>query len=153
MPGTRTTPIRRIRPTWYQRWYPSAVVLPNKKVLILNGTDQDTSLGPPADDQPCSSETDNTPCSKVRQTVPELYDPEADQTIALENAQKLQPMYARSYVVQTGRGWHDWKVASVGEADPIFLPTLEDHRRVRSLVLHRRHLSARCPGGRAGRNA
>ena len=57
--------------------------------------------------------------------MPEIYDPEADRTIALENAQKLQPMYARSYVVQTGRGWHDWKVASVGEADPDFLPTLE----------------------------
>jgi Domain of unknown function (DUF1929) len=109
----------------YQRWYPTAVVLPNKKVLILNGTDQDTSLGPPADDLPCSSEADNTECSKVRQKVPEIYDPKADQTIALENAQKLQPMYARSYVVQTGRGWHDWKVASVGEADPNFLPTLE----------------------------
>jgi hypothetical protein len=109
----------------YQRWYPSAVVLPDKKVLILNGTDQDTSLGPPADDLPCSSEEDNTPCSKVRQTVPELYDPKEDRTIALENAQKLQQMYAPSYVVQTGRGWHDWKVASVGEAHPDFLPTLE----------------------------
>jgi Domain of unknown function (DUF1929) len=109
----------------YQRWYPSAIVLPDKKVLILNGTDQDTSLGPPADDLPCSSEADNTPCSKVRQKVPEVYDPEADRTIALENAQKLQPMYARSYVVQTGRGWHDWKVAAVGEAHPDFLPTLE----------------------------
>ena len=114
----------------YQRWYPSAIVLPDKKVLILNGTDQDTSLGPPADNQPCSSQADNTPCSKVRQKVPEIYDPEADQTIALENAQKLQPMYARSYVVQTGREWDDWKVASVGEADPDFLPTLQDHRRV-----------------------
>jgi hypothetical protein len=109
----------------YQRWYPSAVVLPDKKVLILNGTDQDTSLGPPADNQPCSSPADNTPCSKVRQKVPEIYDPDADQTIALENAQKLQPMYARSYVVQTGREWDDWKVASVGEADPDFLPTLQ----------------------------
>lgn len=109
----------------YQRWYPSTIVLPNKGVLILNGTDQDTSLGPPADNQPCSSAADNTPCSKVRQKVPEIYDPEADRTIALENAQKLQPMYARSYVVQTGRGWHDWKVASVGEADPDFLPTLQ----------------------------
>jgi Domain of unknown function (DUF1929) len=111
--------------TAYQRWYPSALVLPNKKVLILNGTDQDTSLGKPADDLPCSSEEDNTPCSKVRQKVPELYDPEGDRTIALENAQKLQQMYARSYVVQTGRGWDDWKVASVGEAHSDFLPTLE----------------------------
>ena len=109
----------------YQRWYPSAIVLPDTRVLILNGTDQDTSLGPPADDQPCDSVTDNTPCSKVRQAVPEVYDPKADRTIALENAARLQQMYARSYVVQTGRGWNDWNVASVGEADPNFLPTLE----------------------------
>jgi hypothetical protein len=109
----------------YQRWYPSVITLPDTKVLILNGTDQDTSLGPPADDQPCDSVTDNMPCSKVRQDVPEVYDPKADRTLALENAAKLQPMYARSYVVQTGRGWNDWKVASVGEADPNFLPTLE----------------------------
>jgi hypothetical protein len=109
----------------YQRWYPSAVLLPDKKVLILNGTDQDTSLGPPADDLPCSSEADHTDCSKVRQKVPEIYDPKEDRTIALENAQKLQQMYARSYVIQTGREWDDWKVVSVGEAHPDFLPTLE----------------------------
>lgn len=110
----------------YQRWYPTAVLLPNKKVLILNGTDQDTSLGPPEGQMPCMSVMDNTPCSKIRQVVPELYDPEADATIALENAAKLQPMYARSYVVQTGRGWNDWKVASVGEVDPNHLPSVED---------------------------
>ena len=56
--------------------------------------------------------------------------PEADQTIALENAQKLQPMFARSYVIQTGRGWQDWKVASVGEVDAGVLPRPSDHRRV-----------------------
>ena len=31
-------------------------------------------------------------------------------------------MFARSYVIQTGRGRHDWKVASVGEVDPEFFP-------------------------------
>jgi Domain of unknown function (DUF1929) len=110
----------------YQRWYPTAVLLPNKKVLILNGTDQDTSLGPPEGQGPCLTVRDNTPCSKIRQVVPELYDPEADVTIALENAAKLQQMYARSYVVQTGPGWDDWKVASVGEADQENLPTIAD---------------------------
>ena len=30
----------------YQRWYAAGAVLPNKKLLILNGTDQDFSLGP-----------------------------------------------------------------------------------------------------------
>ena len=107
----------------YQRWYPTGAVLPNKKLLILNGTDQDSSLGPSTGfGRPCASVTENAPCSKVRIATPEIYDPEADQTIALENAQKLQPMFARSYVIQTGRGRQDWKVASVGEVDAEFFP-------------------------------
>ena len=107
----------------YQRWYPTGVVLPDKKLLILNGTDQDSSLGPSTGfGQPCASVEENAPCSKVRIATPEIYDPRADQTIALENAQKLQPMYARSYVIQTGRGRQDWKVASVGEVDADFFP-------------------------------
>ena len=110
----------------YQRWYPSGVVLPDKRLLVLNGTDQDTSLGPPGTSfRPCTSVGESAACSKIRQDVPELYDPATDSTIALENAAKLQPMYARSYVVQTGRGWHDWKVASIGEVHPDFLPGLE----------------------------
>jgi hypothetical protein len=110
----------------YQRWYPSGVVLPDKKLLVLNGTDQDSSLGPPGTAfRPCASVEENAACSKVRIAVPELYDPATDSTIALENAAKLQQMYARSYVVQTGPGWRDWKVASVGEVDSNFLPGLE----------------------------
>ena len=107
----------------YQRWYPTGAVLPNKKLLILNGTDQDSSLGPSTGfGRPCASVTENAPCSKVRIATPEIYDPETDQTIALENAQKLQPMFARSYVIQTGRGRRDWKLASVGEVDAEFFP-------------------------------
>jgi hypothetical protein len=109
----------------YQRWYPTGVVLPDEKVLVLSGTDQDSSLGPPVNRRPCASVTDNAPCSKVRQAVPEIYDPEADRTIALENAAKLHPMYVRSYVIQTGRGRHKWKVATVGEVDPHFIPGLQ----------------------------
>jgi hypothetical protein len=110
----------------YQRWYAAGAVLPDKKLLILNGTDQDSSLGPPGTQfLPCASLDANAACSKVRIATPEIYDPEADRTIALENAQKLQPMYARSYVVQTGRGWQDWKVASVGEVDSTFFPGLQ----------------------------
>jgi Domain of unknown function (DUF1929) len=110
----------------YQRWYPSGIVLPDKKLLILNGTDQDSSLGPPGTQfAPCASVEANAACSKVRIATPEIYDPEADQTIALENAQKLQPMYARSYVIQTGRGRHQWKVAAIGEVDSTFFPDLQ----------------------------
>jgi hypothetical protein len=57
-------------------------------------------------------------------------------TIALESAQKLQPMFVRSYLIQTGRGRHDWKVASVGEVERSF-PQHREHRRVRPVLLHR----------------
>jgi Galactose oxidase-like, Early set domain len=111
----------------YQRWYPTSIVLPDKSVLILSGTDQDSSLGPAQGfGEPCTDPPENAPCSKVRVDVPEIYDPKTDSTIALENAAKLQPMYVRSYVIQTGRGRHDWKVAAVGEVHPDFFPSLEE---------------------------
>ncbi|MEX0732011.1 MAG: galactose oxidase early set domain-containing protein [Aquisalimonadaceae bacterium] len=91
----------------YQRWYPTAVTMPDGRVLILSGTDQDTSVGP-----------GNTGITKVRKDVPEVYNPRTDSTIALENAKKLQSMYPRSFVTQTGTGWNDWKVCSVGEVEP-----------------------------------
>ncbi len=100
----------------YQRWYPTAVPLPDGRVLILSGSDQDTSVGPA-----------NVALTKVRQAVPEVYDPGTDTTIALENARKLFMMYPRAYVVQTGPGKDDWKVAVTGEVQPP-LPTGEGLR-------------------------
>ena len=91
----------------YQRWYPTTVALPDGRILILSGTDQDTSKG----DAGASA-------TKVRQAVPEVYDPKTDRTVALENARKLLPMYPRSFVVQTGPGEKDWKVAVLAEVDP-----------------------------------
>ena len=110
----------------YQRWYASGVVLPINAVLILSGTDQDTSLGPPGSQffPPCASTQDSAGCSKVRYTAPEVYFPETDTTLALESAGKLLNMYPRSYVVQTGPGWDDWKVAVTSEASGDFLPGL-----------------------------
>jgi hypothetical protein len=69
----------------YQRWYPTTVLLPDGRILILSGTDQDTSVGDAG-----ASRT------KVRQPVPEVYDPRTDTTVALENARKLLPMYELS---------------------------------------------------------
>jgi hypothetical protein len=97
----------------YQRWYPTAVALPDGRVLILSGSDQDTSVGPA-----------KAALTKVRQAVPEVYDPETDTPIALENARKLFPMYPRAYVVQTGPWENDWKVAVTAEVQPP-LPTGE----------------------------
>lgn len=62
--------------------------------------------------------------TKVRQPVPEVYDPETDKTVALENAQKLWNMYPRSFVTQTGPGKHDWKVCVAGGAVQKPLPTV-----------------------------
>lgn len=93
----------------YQRWYPTGVTLPDGKILILSGSDQDTSVGP-----------QQAGATKVRQAVPEVYDPVTDKNIALENARRLMPMYPRSFIVQTGRGRNDWKVCAVSEAVPPF---------------------------------
>jgi hypothetical protein len=90
----------------YQRWYPTTVALPDGRILILSGTDQDTS------------DPRNASRTKVRQAVPEVYDPKTDKTVALENARKLLPMYPRAFVVQTGPGEKDWKVAVLAEVDP-----------------------------------
>jgi hypothetical protein len=89
----------------YQRWYPTAVALPDGRILILSGTDQDTSVGPA-----------KASSTKVRQPVPEVYDPHTDRTIALENARKLFNMYPRAFVTQTGPGQDDWKVCVAGGA-------------------------------------
>jgi hypothetical protein len=54
----------------------------------------------------------------VRQPFPEVYDPKTDKTVALKNAKKLLPMFPRAFVVQTGPGKNDWKVAVIHEVDP-----------------------------------
>lgn len=90
----------------YQRWYPTAVTLPDGRVLILSGSDEDTSLGP-----------ERARASTVHIATPEVFDPETGEVIALENARKLLPLYPRSFVVQTGPGPDDWKVAVVGQVE------------------------------------
>lgn len=107
----------------YQRWYPSGVVLPDGRVLILSGTDVDTSLGRAGFGFNCTlgGRTSAAVCSKVRIATPEVYDPVLDTTIALENARKLFNMYTHAYVVKTGKGENDWKVAVTGEVNADFL--------------------------------
>ena len=95
----------------YQRWYPTTVALPDGRILILSGSDSDTSKGP-------SRTPDPDKIEEFRRPVPEVYDPETDKTVALENARKLLPMFPRAFVVQTGPGKKDWKVAVLAEVDP-----------------------------------
>lgn len=83
----------------FQRWYPTAVTMPDGRVLCISGTDQDTS------------DVANARFTKVRITVPEVYDPKTDRVTPLFNAQKHFSMYPRAYVVQTGPNPRDWAVA------------------------------------------
>lgn len=85
----------------YKRWYPTAVTLPDGRILVLSG----------------SNTEEGAPVELIRQPVPEVYDPSTDTLIALENAQKLLPMYPRAFVVQTGKSKRDWKVCVVGEVE------------------------------------
>jgi hypothetical protein len=88
----------------YQRWYPSAVTMPDGRVAILSGTDSVSGV----------------PGTRVQTTTPEIYDPVTDTNIALENARKMLPNYPLMYVVQTGPTADDWKIAVTGEnANPL----------------------------------
>lgn len=123
-PGCNQRDIRSTQPSdpsdmKYARWYPSALPLPDGTALILAGTDQDARVGPDPlaaqkgkNDQP---QTDTAfSATRVTQVVPEIYDPRADSTIALENARMTFPLYPQVEVVQTGPGEDDWVVCTMG---------------------------------------
>src|SRR5262245_53735080 len=107
----------------YARWYPSAVALPNGRVLVVGGFDQDNSIGPDpdrvAEGRQNIPQTDTAfSASRVNQVVPEVYDPKTDRNIALENARMAFPLYPQLEVVETGPGRDDWKVCTFdGEMD------------------------------------
>jgi hypothetical protein len=109
----------------YARWYPSAAALPNDKVLVLGGFDQDGTIAPdppPAEDgdddrfvkgRRNQSQQDRAfTASRVNIVVPEVYDPVTDRNISLENARMAFPLYPQMEVVQTGLGRDDWKVCT-----------------------------------------
>lgn len=94
----------------YARWYPTVLTLPDDRVLILAGTDQDERLRPePAATYAAADAAFKA--SKIQQVVPEVYDPRTDTTVALENARMVFPLYPQAFVIQTGPGRDDWKVA------------------------------------------
>jgi len=103
----------------YDRWYPTAIPMPNDMALILGGFDQDASVGP--DPQRVEKGRRNQPqtdtaftATRVNQIVPEVYDPVTDRNIALENARMAFPLYPQAEVVQTGPGRNDWIVCTMG---------------------------------------
>ena len=111
----------------YARWYPSAVALPDGTVLVLAGTDQDGTVGP----DPLAAEKGAAgvvqsdaafSATRVTQVVPEIYDPQTDRSIALENARKTFPLYPQAEVVQTGPDEDDWMVCTMGGMDRVRNP-------------------------------
>lgn len=100
----------------YDRWYPTVITLPDGKVLIVGGHDQNEKVGPDPDTGDASFRA-----TKIIQAVPEVYDPKTDTTIALENARKVFPEYARAHVIQSGPEESDWKVCMIdgNPADPL----------------------------------
>src|SRR5688500_11255778 len=101
----------------YSRWYPSAIPLPNGMVLVVGGFDQNNTV-PPDPNRVTKgvqniSQTDTAfTASRVNQVVPELYDPQTDRNIALENARMAFPLYPQLEVVQTGPRKDDWMVCT-----------------------------------------
>ncbi len=111
----------------FQRWYPTAVTLPDGNVLIVGGSDQNTELikdvcedaggneGTDVCDTPGAVKVDvdrnDVNRSKVRPPVAEIYFPQTDTTTPLYNAQKHWGFYPHCFVVQTGDGVDEWGVA------------------------------------------
>jgi hypothetical protein len=101
----------------YARWYPSAVPLPDDRVLVVGGFDQDGTVGPDPDraakGRLNQSQSDAAfTATRVNIVVPEVYDPKTDRNISLENARMAFPLYPQLEVVQTGPGRDDWKVCT-----------------------------------------
>jgi hypothetical protein len=113
----------------YARWYPSVLQLPDDTVLIMAGMDKNESVGTHQPVNPISGTLNVDPVSGyarslgddvvdrafgdslIFQTVPELYNPKTDRTIAMEStARVLMPNYPHMFPVQTGSGKKDWKV-------------------------------------------
>jgi hypothetical protein len=108
----------------YARWYPSAIPLPDGRILVLAGSDQDNSVGPDPEAAKKAREQNRTQtdsafsATRINQIVPEVYDPKTDRNIALENARMAFPNYPQAEAVQTGPGRDDWKVCTMnGEPD------------------------------------
>src|SRR4029453_5492260 len=91
--------------------------------LVVGGFDQDNAVGPDPDRAAKGRQNQRQTAtaftaSRVNQVVPEVYDPQTDRNIALENARMAFPLYPQLEVVQTGPRDEDWKVCTFnGEMD------------------------------------
>ena len=74
------------------RWYPSATVLSDGRVLVLSGDQFIT--------QPSQPEG---PLRHPSSTLPEIYDPTADRWTTLPNAARVMPYYPQMFLLPDGR--------------------------------------------------
>ncbi len=98
----------------YQRWYPSAITLPNGKVIVYGGDDLDESVPSNFDDPSTQTRDAAFRATRINIPVSDVYDPATDTTVALENARRLYNLYPQSVIVETGPGDNDWALCTFG---------------------------------------
>ena len=117
IPGTSRAPSRRNPPT---RSTPlvsvgdSAAERPGARRRRLRPGQRRGTRSRPGGEGPTEPEPDGHGLHRhpVNQVVPEVYDPQTDRNIALENARMAFPLYPQLEVVQTGPGRDDWQVCT-----------------------------------------
>lgn len=98
----------------YQRWYPSAITLPNGKAVVFGGDDLDESVGPDLDIDAVNARDAAFRATQIATPVMDVYDPATDTTVALENARKVYNLYPQGIIVETGPGDNDWAFCTLG---------------------------------------
>jgi hypothetical protein len=103
----------------YWRWYPTGNMNPDGTIMTLAGDDRDETQKPNTAIAAFNGRDTNLNNSTIQVPVIDLWDPRTDTQIALENARKVYPLYPMITARETGPGWADWDVCTVGgEAAP-----------------------------------
>src|SRR4029453_11169923 len=103
----------------YWRWYPTGNMIPNGMVMTVAGDDRDETQYPNTAIANFNGRDTNLNNSTIQVPVIDLWDPTTDTQVALENARKIYPLYPMVAARETGPGWDDWDVCTVGgEAAP-----------------------------------
>jgi hypothetical protein len=98
----------------YQRWYPSAITLPDGKALVFGGDDLDESVGPDLAIDEVNDRDAAFRATQIATPVMDVYDPATDSTTALENARKVYDLYPQGIIVETGPADDDWAFCTLG---------------------------------------
>jgi len=98
----------------YWRWYPTGNMIPNGMVMTVAGDDRDETQVPNTAIANYNNRDNNLNNSTIQVPVIDLWDPTTDTQVALENARKIYPLYPMVAARETGPGWDDWDVCTVG---------------------------------------